>query len=92
MSDPLFMKWFSNVRAGDSFDKRSIGTDFSLQISMGIQNYKIWHGSKEGSFVQDTPRTISSTLVATDAPNSEEDKQVQSLPGATPEFRVTRGD
>lgn len=94
MSDPLFMKWFSNVRAGDSFDKRSIGTDYSLQISIGIQNYRIWHGSKEGVFVQDVPVTIRSDLFVTDTTRktSEEKEQFRSVPGAVPEFRVTRGD
>lgn len=93
-SDPLFMKWFANVRAGDSFDKRSIGTDYSLQISVGIQNFKIWHGSKEGVFVQDIPNSTSARLVVTDTTKqtSDEEEQVQSLPGAIPEFRVTRGD
>jgi hypothetical protein len=39
---PKPMRWFDNMPAGNSFDQRSIGTDYNLQISNGIQNFQLW--------------------------------------------------
>ena len=32
--------------AGNSLDQRSIGTDYNLQISNGIQNFQMWKQAK----------------------------------------------
>jgi hypothetical protein len=53
-TDPDIMRWFRNIRAGDSFDQRAISTDYSLQISMGIQNFMLWKQS-QGGFVAPPP-------------------------------------
>ena len=34
--------------AGNSLDQRSIGTDYNLQISNGIQNFQLWKQAKDG--------------------------------------------
>jgi hypothetical protein len=39
---PKPMRWFDNMPAGNSFDQRSIGTDYNLQISTGIQKFQLW--------------------------------------------------
>jgi hypothetical protein len=48
LNDPNVMRWFRNIRAGDSFDQRAIATDYSLQISMGIQNFMLWKQAQGG--------------------------------------------
>jgi len=49
------MPWFRNMPAGNSLDQRSIGTDYNLQISNGIQNFQMWKQAKDG-FVAPQPR------------------------------------
>jgi hypothetical protein len=49
------MPWFKNMPAGNSLDQRSIGTDYNLQISNGIQNFQMWKQAKDG-FVAPQPR------------------------------------
>jgi len=49
------MPWFRNMPAGNSLDQRSIGTDYNLQISNGIQNFQLWKQAKDG-FVAPPPR------------------------------------
>jgi hypothetical protein len=45
-SDP-WMRWFQNVRCGERFDAKSVSTDFSLQMAIGLQNFRAWRN--EGS-------------------------------------------
>ncbi len=33
-----WMKWFRNVRAGESFSEGAVSLDYSLQLAVGIQN------------------------------------------------------
>ena len=42
--------------AGNSLDQRSIGTDYNLQISNGIQNFQMWKASDE--FFTEMPRSM----------------------------------
>jgi len=36
------MRWFRNIKAGEPFDIGSQSLDFSLQLSVGIQNFCDW--------------------------------------------------
>jgi hypothetical protein len=45
-SDP-WMRWFENHRCGERFDKKSMSTDFSLQMAIALQNFRSWRN--EGS-------------------------------------------
>ena len=45
------MRWFDNMPAGNSFDQRSIGTDYNLQISSGIQNFQLWQQTLRDGYV-----------------------------------------
>lgn len=47
-NDPNIMRWFQNTRAGDSFDQRAIGTDYNLQIVVGIQSFQEWKQKQDG--------------------------------------------
>src|SRR5262245_17029579 len=49
------MPWFKNLPAGNSLDQRSIGTDYNLQISNGIQSFQAWKQAKDG-FVAPPPQ------------------------------------
>lgn len=37
-----FMKWFSNVKGGESYTPGSNSLDYSLQLSEGLKNYHKW--------------------------------------------------
>lgn len=43
-------RWFRNLPGDVAFDNRSISTDYSLQIAMGIQNFQLWKSQLGGSF------------------------------------------
>jgi hypothetical protein len=45
------MRWFENMPAGNSFDQRSIGTDYNLQISSGIQSFQLWKQTLRDGYV-----------------------------------------
>lgn len=45
------MPWFRNMPAGNSLDQRSIGTDYNLQISKGIQNLQLWKQTVRDGYV-----------------------------------------
>jgi hypothetical protein len=49
------MRWFDNMPAGNSFDQRSIGTDYNLQISSGIQNFELWKQTLRDGYVAPAP-------------------------------------
>ena len=34
------LRWFRNLRVGEPFDAGSQSLDFSLQLSVGLQNFK----------------------------------------------------
>ncbi len=55
-SNPNLMRWFDNLPAGNSFDQRSIGTDYNLQIALGIQNFQLWKQTAQGGYVAPAPR------------------------------------
>jgi hypothetical protein len=42
-----WMRWFQNLKCGQAFDRRSLPTDFSLQMAIGLQNFRSWRN--EGS-------------------------------------------
>jgi hypothetical protein len=44
-----WMRWFQNLRCGERFDAKSLPTDFSLQMAIGLQNFRAWRN--EGSKV-----------------------------------------
>ncbi len=37
-----WMHWFQNLRCGETFDKESLATDFSLQMAISLQNFRTW--------------------------------------------------
>lgn len=61
-TDP--MRWFINMPAGNSFDQRSIGTDYNLQISTGIQNFQAWKQTVQGGFVAPPPQPAATPSLA----------------------------
>ena len=54
-NDPNIMRWFRNVRSGDSFDSSAISTDYNLQISAGIQRFLEWKQTQAGFFASPPP-------------------------------------
>ena len=40
---PEWMRWFRNLKPGESFDAGSRSLDFSLQLASGIQNFCEWN-------------------------------------------------
>lgn len=98
-TDAEIARWFRNISAGEEFDPRSVSTDYSLQIAMGIQNVREWRQSMGGAFAP--PRsaagssaslsplflgaTIPSTSLAFDGSEA-------TTIGGMIEYRVTRGD
>jgi hypothetical protein len=54
-NSPTLMRWFANLPAGNSFDQRSISTDYNLQISKGIQNFQLWKQTAQGGYVAPPP-------------------------------------
>jgi hypothetical protein len=55
-----WMRWFKNPRCGDRFDEKTMPTDFSLQMAIGLQNFRSWRN--EGS------KLISSRYRSTNVP------------------------
>lgn len=53
------MPWFRNMPAGNSLDQRSIGTDYNLQISKGIQNLQLWKQTVRDGYVAPPPQPPS---------------------------------
>jgi hypothetical protein len=43
------MRWFKNPKCGEAFDSNAMPTDFSLQLAIGLQNFRTWRdeGSKK---------------------------------------------
>jgi hypothetical protein len=43
-----WMRWFDNLKCGQRFDTDAMSTDFSLQMAIGLQNFRTWRdeGSK----------------------------------------------
>lgn len=41
MTPPKTSKWFQNIKSGEAFDKSYISTDYSLQLAVGINNFKL---------------------------------------------------
>ena len=52
LNDPNIMRWFQNIRSGDSFDQRAIGTDYNLQLVVGIQSFLEWKQAQNGFFAR----------------------------------------
>lgn len=55
------MRWFANLPAGNSFDQRSIGTDYNLQIAGGIQSFQAWKQTLQGGYVAPAPQPQAPT-------------------------------
>jgi hypothetical protein len=87
------MRWFDNMPAGNSFDQRSIGTDYNLQISNGIQNFQRWKQTLRDGYVAPPPRPPAgpSPLAATPgaAAPAADDGQVLMIDGQRV-YRVER--
>jgi hypothetical protein len=50
---PEWMRWFQNVPCNTPFDKGAQSTDFSLQMSAGIENLHQWKTLKGGVFADE---------------------------------------
>jgi hypothetical protein len=75
------MRWFDNMPAGNSFDQRSIGTDYNLQISSGIQNFQLWKQTLRDGYVvppREPPAAAPSTALASPG------RAVTSMDGGEP--------
>jgi hypothetical protein len=90
-NDPNIMRWFQNVRSGDSFDQRAIGTDYNLQIVVGIQNFMEWKQTQNGFFAR--PPAVTQPQAAAPAPAAAAaaaaDRETLVI-NRQPEFRATR--
>lgn len=75
LTPEAFAHWFQNMPAGNSLDQRSIGTDYNLQISNGIQNFQLWKQARDG-FVAPPPHPVTppppSPMLSTAAPSGDE--------------------
>jgi hypothetical protein len=75
------MRWFENMPAGNSFDQRSIGTDYNLQISSGIQSFQLWKQTLRDGYVapsQEPPAAAPSAALASPG------RAVTSMDGGEP--------
>jgi hypothetical protein len=43
-----WMDWFRNLKCGEPFSEKSNSTDFSLQLSLGLQNFYHWRDEQGG--------------------------------------------
>jgi hypothetical protein len=68
--------------AGNSFDQRSIGTDYNLQISNGIQNFQFWKQTARGGYVAPPPKPAA-------APTPEAAASPMAMSAAGPAVSVT---
>ena len=41
-TDEERMRWFRNIKSGESFSSEGRGLDYSLQMSVGLKNYDDW--------------------------------------------------
>jgi len=57
----------AEVPARNSFDQRSIGTDYNLQISNGIQNFQAWKQTVQGGYVAPPPQPAAPSPAAAPA-------------------------
>ena len=88
-NSPNPMRWFANLPAGNSFDQRSISTDYNLQISKGIQNFQLWKQTAQGGYVAPPPQAGASpqahmspaVAAAGPAPASAEQSEFVSIDG-----------
>jgi hypothetical protein len=86
IGSPAWMRWFRNVRCGESFDKGAQSADFSLQLALGIQNFYLWRvPAQSGLFAMDyleppsTPGIRTSNLKALVAPNPAAERRVYRI-------------
>lgn len=47
-----WMRWFRNLECGKPFSEKSNSTDYSLQLTIGIQNFHHWRDSQGGYFAK----------------------------------------
>jgi hypothetical protein len=86
-NNPNLMRWFANLPAGNSFDQRSISTDYNLQISKGIQNFQLWKQTAQGGYIAPPPQAGApspahmSPAVAAAAPAPAEQSEFVTIDG-----------
>lgn len=96
-----WMAWFRNLSCGESFNphevsnKRAMGTDFSLQLAIGIDNFYLWKSSTMGGYFTpvlpgESPKKRTETFRPSSEPpspqssTSAETRGIPTLPPATP--------
>ncbi len=62
------MRWFKNLKCGEAFDPKAMPTDFSLQMAVGLQNFRTWRD--EGS------KILASRYKSTPVPAREKPAQI----------------
>jgi len=49
-----WMRWFQNIQCGHAFDKQAKSADYSLQLSIGVENFLLWKApAQSGLFAAD---------------------------------------
>jgi hypothetical protein len=81
------MRWFANLPAGNSFDQRSIGTDYNLQIAGGIQSFQAWKQTLQGGYV-----APAAPPPAPPAPSVAAAAQPQAATTEAPETMMINGE
>ena len=89
-NDPNIMRWFQNLRSGDSFDQRAIGTDYNLQIVVGIQNFEEWKQAQDGFFARPPAAVQPEAAAAPAAAAMAEPDRETLVINRQPVFRATR--
>jgi hypothetical protein len=96
-------RWFRNINAGESFDARSISTDYSLQVAVGIQNLRASRQTMGGSFAAARPPAAAPTgsgfvvlnapvVINNDVVLAPMDNEFEAVKiNGTIEFRIRRG-
>jgi hypothetical protein len=74
---PAWMRWFRNVKSGQPFDTGSKSCDYSLQISVGIQNFNNWKDIvlHRGGVINPRPGNQIGILPLTNGPQGK--KQIE---------------
>jgi hypothetical protein len=92
LDDDAKMRWFENVKAGQLFDAAAVSADYSLQISMGIQNLE---KARETELVASEGATSSRRRAMAQHAADIAEADVTTVIGQTSErlwiYRVTRG-
>lgn len=87
IGSPEWMRWFSNVACAHPFDAQAKSTDYSLQLSISIENFLLWKTpAQSGLFAKDyaAGSSANARAAAEVVPASRHFPIVRDLPPPAP--------